>query len=81
MAIDLFELLTGSQWLKDKIQRNEHVIRILKRVGLDPEHPPKDFEGVYQYALVEYGVVNPCHVGKASPLENHLSQSSWHSGG
>ncbi|MBD2411520.1 hypothetical protein FACHB389_17905 [Nostoc calcicola FACHB-389] len=37
-------------------QRNEYIIKILKRLNLDPIQPPKDFEGVYAYALVEYGV-------------------------
>jgi WD40 repeat protein len=63
MAIDLLtkalELLTGSQIIQDKLQRNEHVIRLLKQLGLDPDHPPADFEGVYYYALVEYGVGKP----------------------
>jgi WD40 repeat protein len=53
------ELLAGSQLVKDKLQRNEVVIRVLKQLGLDPEHPPADFEGVYNYALVEYGVGKP----------------------
>jgi hypothetical protein len=52
MPIDLLlakalELLTGSQLVKDKLQRTEVVIRVLKQLGLDPEHPPADFEGVY----------------------------------
>jgi WD40 repeat protein len=64
MPIDLIlakalELLAGSQLVKDKLQRNEIVIRVLKQLGLDPEHPPADFEGVYNYALVEYGVGKP----------------------
>jgi hypothetical protein len=37
-------------------QRNEYIIKILKSLNLDPIQPPKDFEGVYVYALVEYGV-------------------------
>ncbi|MFS0516485.1 NACHT domain protein [Nostoc sp. UIC 10607] len=37
-------------------QRNEYIIKILKRLNLDSIQPPKDFEGVYVYALVEYGV-------------------------
>jgi predicted NACHT family NTPase len=44
--------------IKDKIQRNETVIKLLKQFNLDPEHPPADFSGVYAYALVEYGVSN-----------------------
>jgi WD40 repeat protein len=55
----VLEVLTGSQWIQDKLQRNEHVIRLLKQLGLDPDHPPTDFEGVYNYALVEYGVDKP----------------------
>jgi WD40 repeat protein len=64
MPIDLvlakaLELLAGSHFVKDKLQRTEVVIRVLKQLGLDPEHPPADFEGVYNYALVEYGVGKP----------------------
>ncbi|MDF5728029.1 MAG: NACHT domain-containing protein [Rhizonema sp. PD38] len=45
--------------IKDKLQRNEIVIKILKQFNLAPEHPPADFSGVYAYALVEYGVGKP----------------------
>ena len=41
------------------INRNERVIQLFKRLNLDPDHPPADFTGVYQYALVEYGVGKP----------------------
>ena len=40
-------------------QRNEIVIQVLKNLNLDPAHPPKDFNGVYAYALVEYCVGKP----------------------
>ncbi len=43
----------------EKLGRNERVIQTLKRLNLDPDHPPEDFTGVYQYALVEYGVGKP----------------------
>ena len=63
MPIALFlqaiQALTGSQFVKDKLQRSEHVIRVLRQVGLDPEHPPEDFEGIYAYAIVEYGIGKP----------------------
>ena len=63
MTIALFlqaiQALTGSQFVKDKLQRSEYVIRVLKAVGIDPEHPPEDFEAVYVYALVEYGYGKP----------------------
>jgi WD40 repeat protein len=63
MAIELLfnvlQMLTGSQFVADKAQRNEYVVRLLQQVGLDPEHPPADFEGVYAYALVKYGVGKP----------------------
>ncbi|MHC5827560.1 MAG: NACHT domain-containing protein, partial [Nostoc sp.] len=45
--------------IKEKIQRNETVIKLLQQFKLDPEHPPADFSGVYAYALVEYGVGKP----------------------
>ncbi len=63
MAIALFlqaiQALAGSPFVTDKLKRNEHVIRVLKQVGLDPEHPPEDFEGIYAYAIVEYGIEKP----------------------
>ncbi|MEM9926891.1 MAG: AAA-like domain-containing protein [Cyanobacteria bacterium P01_D01_bin.50] len=45
--------------IKDKLQRNEIVIKILKQFNLAPEHPPADFSGVYVYTLIEYGVGKP----------------------
>jgi predicted NACHT family NTPase len=45
--------------IKEKIQRNETVIKLLQQFKLDPEHPPADFSGVYAYTLVEYGVGKP----------------------
>ncbi|KYC34590.1 hypothetical protein WA1_51320 [Scytonema hofmannii PCC 7110] len=49
----------ASPLIKDKLQRNETVIKLLKQFNLAPEHPPADFSGVYAYALVEYGVGKP----------------------
>ena len=37
-------------------QRNEIVVKTLKELKLDPTQPPKNVDGVYVYALVEYGV-------------------------
>lgn len=46
----------------ERLTRNERVIKLLKQFKLDPNHPPADFIGVYQYALVEYGVEKPRYV-------------------
>lgn len=45
--------------IKNKLDRNETVIRLLKQFGFEFNHPPADFQGVYAYALVEYGVGKP----------------------
>jgi len=45
--------------IKNKLERNETVIKLLEKFGLDPEHPPADFSGVYAYTLVKYGVGKP----------------------
>jgi len=45
--------------LISQAQRNEDIIKILKQLKLDPIQPPKDFDGVYAYTLVEYGVYKP----------------------
>lgn len=66
ISIDLNSLISAitgivnpTSLIKDKIQRSEIVIKLLKQFKLDPEHPPADFSGVYAYALVEYGVGKP----------------------
>ena len=42
--------------LIDKAKRDETVIKILKKFNIDPTHPAPDFDTVYAYALVEYGL-------------------------
>ncbi len=62
MSLDLvISLLTAIPFgtIKDKFQRNETVIKLLKRFNLDPDAPPADFSGVYVYTLVEYGAGKP----------------------
>ncbi|MBE9127453.1 MULTISPECIES: NACHT and WD40 repeat domain-containing protein [unclassified Coleofasciculus] len=53
------DIVSPTAFIKDKLQRNETVIKLLKQFNLDPEHPPADFSGVYAYTLVEYGVGKP----------------------
>jgi predicted NACHT family NTPase len=45
--------------LKNKLERDETVIKLLKKFNLDPEHPHPDFTSIYQYAFVEYGIGKP----------------------
>ncbi len=62
ISLDLvISLLTAIPFgtIKDKLQRNETVIKTLKRFNLDPDAPPADFAGVYVYTLVEYGAGKP----------------------
>jgi len=40
-------------------KRREVVIQTLKKLRLNPDTPPTDFEGVYAYTLVEYGADKP----------------------
>ncbi|NET58546.1 MAG: NACHT domain-containing protein [Symploca sp. SIO2E6] len=54
---NLINLLFDSA--KENLSRNARIIWLLKQLHLDPDHPPEDFTGVYQYALVEYGVGKP----------------------
>jgi predicted NACHT family NTPase len=53
------DIVSPTAFIKEKLQRNETVIKLLKKFNLDPDHPPADFSGVYAYALVEYGVGKP----------------------
>ncbi|MGB3638458.1 MAG: AAA-like domain-containing protein [Rivularia sp. (in: cyanobacteria)] len=50
--------------IKNKLESNENVIKILKKINLAPEHPPADFSVVYAYTLVEYGVGKPKYLLK-----------------
>ena len=50
----VFDLLLKATQAEEKILHSEAVIRILKAVKLDPDHPPVEFDGIYAYALVEY---------------------------
>jgi len=45
--------------IKNKAERSQLVIKLLKRFNLTADHPPPDFSGVYAYALVEYGIGKP----------------------
>jgi tetratricopeptide (TPR) repeat protein len=49
----------GVEGLVDKARRQEFVVRVLKKVGLEPDSPPTDFEGAYVYALIDFGVGKP----------------------
>ncbi len=49
----------GVEGIWEKAKRREAVIRALKKLGLQPDAPPSDFDGVYAYTLVEYGVGKP----------------------
>jgi WD40 repeat protein len=53
------DVVNPTAFIKDKLERNETVIKLLKKFNLDPEKPPADFSGIYAYTLVEYGVGKP----------------------
>ncbi|GAA1298133.1 NACHT domain-containing protein [Saccharothrix xinjiangensis] len=46
----------------DAVARQEKVVALLKKLRLEPAVPPRDFEGIYVYALVEH-----CY-GKPGPV-------------
>lgn len=43
----------------EKAKRRESVIKLMKRFKLDPINPPTDFDGIYTYTLIEYGIDRP----------------------
>ncbi|MGD8969004.1 MAG: hypothetical protein PVI07_15970, partial [Anaerolineae bacterium] len=43
----------------ETVKRSEPVVGLLVRFGLDPGSPPPDFDSVYVYTLVQYGVGKP----------------------
>ncbi|MGB3419669.1 MAG: pentapeptide repeat-containing protein [Dolichospermum sp.] len=55
---DVISALVGEAVGKilDDLQCNETRLRLLNKFGLKPDTPPNDFDGVYVYTLIEYGV-------------------------
>ncbi len=45
--------------VQDKFNRSEKAIKVLKKFNLKPDEPPADFDGVYIYTLIEYGIAKP----------------------
>ena len=53
----LFEIIIEGGF--ERLSRNSNVIRVLKKVGYNPSELPRDFDGLYTYALVYYGSTKP----------------------
>jgi len=55
---DVISALVGEAVGKilNQVQYNETRLRLLNKFGLKPDTPPNDFDGVYVYTLIEYGV-------------------------
>jgi len=56
------ELIAGEglEFVKDKAKRKEGVLRVLTKLGFAIDSPPaNDFDGVYAYTLVVYGIDKP----------------------
>lgn len=53
--------------IKYQLERNEIVIELRKKLGISPDHPPKDFTAVYRYALVEYNANKIVEYGFEKP--------------
>ena len=52
-------LETGVDVAKKKLNRQEAVVGILKRLNIESAPAADDFEAIYTYTLVEYGVDKP----------------------
>jgi predicted NACHT family NTPase len=49
----------GVEAVWDKAKRRETVIKVLRKAGLKTDAPTSDFDGIYAYTLVEYGIWKP----------------------
>ncbi|MGF1513167.1 MAG: NACHT domain-containing protein, partial [Elainellaceae cyanobacterium] len=58
MLDNIVSILTGELGAiaKARVQRSAAYVRTLKKLGLDPDHPPASFGATYTYALVEYAL-------------------------
>lgn len=57
-----FDLIVGQgvELAKDKAKRSERILKVLNAIGLKQDAPPaNDFDGVYAYTLVVYGIDKP----------------------
>ena len=58
-ALDLI-IGQGLELAKDKGKRSETILKVLNAIGLKQDAPPaNDFNGVYAYTLVVYGIDKP----------------------
>ncbi|HSH77107.1 MAG TPA: hypothetical protein VLA19_01090 [Herpetosiphonaceae bacterium] len=53
----IVEMGVEATW--EQILRREAVGKLLTKFGLNPRKPPLDFDSIYAYTLVEYGVSKP----------------------
>jgi len=49
----------GVRIVSGKIKRQEAFIKIVKKVGLSSDELPRDFDSIYVYALIQYGLGKP----------------------
>ncbi|MFD4676969.1 pentapeptide repeat-containing protein [Lentzea sp. NPDC058450] len=54
----------------DRVKRQEKVVALLKKIKLDQKIPPRDFEGIYVYTLIEYCYGRPEPIIKFFRLEH-----------
>jgi hypothetical protein len=52
----------GVEGVLETARRREKILRLLEKLGCSLENPPPDFDGLYAYTLVEYGVGKPAQV-------------------
>lgn len=43
----------------ERANRDDRILSVLAKVGLDTNNPPQDFDGVYAFALLHYGADKP----------------------
>jgi len=57
----VIEIILGmtSEAIAKNLNRNETVVRALQQLGIDKEPATNDFDTIYAYSLVEYGVFKP----------------------
>ena len=61
------------------VSRRKATVDLLRRFKLNPGKPPADFNGIYIYSLVEYGVFKPRPVLDlmCNPLVNRVFRQSY----
>lgn len=76
MLDKFFDLIWKLTDAEEQILQSEGAVWLKKRLGLNPDHPPENFDGVYTYTLVEYAVDDATGQRRPKPVVSFFRNES-----